>query len=116
MRSLTADYAQLPGLLPENALLLTNPINSRLVGKLTLKGLRQACPWSTRNRLYMMREFSLRWILKDFEVRDGTIIWEWHRQSKMPNRLGRRKMLTRFLRWPGPLVPTGLLNFSLGVG
>jgi hypothetical protein len=59
---------------------------------------------------------NLRWIFKDFDVRDGTIIEEWHRQTKMPSRLGRRKTLRRFLCWPGPLVPTGLLNSSLGVG
>src|SRR5580700_7599736 len=49
-------------------------------------------------------------------IRRGTIIREWHPQGKVPNRLGRRKTLTRFLRWRGPLVPTAPLNSSIGAG
>jgi hypothetical protein len=41
---------------------------------------------------------------------------EWHPQGRVPNRLGRRKTLTPFLLWRGPLVPTGRLNSSIGAG
>ena len=47
---------------------------------------------------------------------DGTIIREWHPQGRVPSRLGRRKTLTPFLLWRGPLVPTAPLNSSIGVG
>src|SRR5690349_7365923 len=50
------------------------------------------------------------------ESGSGTIIREWHPQGKGPNRLGRRKTLTPFLLWRGPLVPTARPNSSIGAG
>src|SRR6266705_631042 len=49
-------------------------------------------------------------------LRDGTIIREWHPQGRVPSRLGRRKTLTPFLLWRGPLVPTAPRNSSIGAG
>jgi len=40
---------------------------------------------------------SLLAVEKQHESLSGTIIREWHPQGKIPSRLGRRKMLTRFL-------------------
>src|SRR3984893_13391190 len=50
------------------------------------------------------------------ESGSGTIIREWHPQSKVPGRFGQHKTLTRFQRWRGPLVPTAPLNSSIGAG
>jgi hypothetical protein len=36
--------------------------------------------------------------------------------GRVPSRLGRRKTLTLFLLWRGPLVPTAPLNSSIGAG
>src|ERR1700722_5789238 len=44
------------------------------------------------------------------------MIRKWHPQGKVPSRLGRRKTLTPFLLWRGPLVPTAPLNSSIGAG
>src|SRR5580700_444576 len=55
-------------------------------------------------------------MLKGFELRDGTIIREWHPQGKVTGTLRRRKTLTRFLRWRGPLAPTARLNSSIDAG
>src|SRR5260370_21891678 len=54
--------------------------------------------------------------LQGSELRDGTIIREWHPQGRVPSKLGRRKTLTPFLLWRGPLVPTAPLNSSIGAG
>src|SRR6266850_4585235 len=62
------------------------------------------------------RPESLLAVEKRPESLSGTIIREWHPQSKIPGRLARRKTLTRFLLWRGPLVPTAPLNSSIGAG
>jgi hypothetical protein len=46
----------------------------------------------------------------------GTMVREWHPQREVPGRRARRKMLTPFRGWRGPLAPTGRLNFSIGAG
>src|SRR6266404_5908198 len=62
------------------------------------------------------RPESLLAVEKRPESLSGTIIREWHPQGKIPGRLARRKTLTRFLRWRGPLAPTAPLNSSIGAG
>ena len=59
---------------------------------------------------------SLLAVEKRHESLSGTIICEWHPQGKVPSRLDRRKTLTPFLLWRGPLVPTAPLNSSIGAG
>jgi hypothetical protein len=51
--------------------------------------------WSRRAK---ETQSTLRQTLKCFELRDGTIVWEWHPQGGIPSRLGRRKTLTPELR------------------
>src|ERR1700722_8973147 len=50
------------------------------------------------------------------ESGSGTIIREWHPLWKVTGRRARRKTLTLFLLWRGPLVPTAPLNSSIGAG
>src|ERR1700687_3801480 len=50
------------------------------------------------------------------ESGSGTIIREWHPLWKVTGRRARRKTLTLFLLWRGPLVPTARLNSSIGAG
>src|SRR5713226_6094046 len=54
--------------------------------------------------------------LEGFKLRDGTIIREWHPQGKASSSFGRRKTLTPFLLWRGPLAPTAPPNSSIGAG
>src|SRR5258708_24834839 len=54
--------------------------------------------------------------LEGFKLRDGTIIRGWHPQEEASSSFGRRKTLTPFLLWRGPLAPTARLNFSTGAG
>src|SRR5260370_37326432 len=62
------------------------------------------------------RPESLLAVEKRHESLSGTIIRECHPQGKIPSRLGRLKMLTRFLLWHGPLLPTAPLNSSIRAG
>src|SRR5579863_10345695 len=66
----------------------------------------------------MMRAFGppLRHVLKCMESGSGTIIHGWHPQGRVPSRLSRRKTLTPFLLWRGPLVRTARLISSIGAG
>jgi PAS domain-containing protein len=49
--------------------------------------------------------------LEGFKLRDGTIIREWRPQGKASSSFGRRKTLTPFLLWRGPLAPDGSAEF-----